>query len=117
VIAPDLTVYIAGPYSNPDPLGVEINVCKAIDAGEEIEDAGLVAFIPHLSHFRHQRRPRSYEHWMAADFALLDRCDALLRMPGPSKGADREVAFAGNRGIPVFNDEAALLTWAGGWKR
>jgi hypothetical protein len=111
-------VYVAGAYSADDLEQIELNVAKAMDTGDRIEDSGLVyAVIPHLSHFRHQRLERSYRHWMAADFALLDRCDALLRMPGPSKGADREVAFAGNRGIPVFNDEAALLTWAGGWKR
>ena len=33
---------------------------------------------------------------------LLQHCDAVLRLPGPSKGADNDVAIAKARGIPVF---------------
>jgi hypothetical protein len=33
---------------------------------------------------------------------LLERCDAVLRIPGESKGADQDVAIARERGLPVF---------------
>jgi hypothetical protein len=33
---------------------------------------------------------------------LIDRCDAVLRVGGPSKGADQDVARARERGLPVF---------------
>ena len=33
---------------------------------------------------------------------LLERCDAVLRIPGESKGADQDVAIAKQRGLPVF---------------
>lgn len=33
---------------------------------------------------------------------LLQRCDAVLRMPGESRGADQDVAIARDRGIPVY---------------
>ncbi|MGA2812305.1 MAG: DUF4406 domain-containing protein [Candidatus Acidiferrum sp.] len=33
---------------------------------------------------------------------LLQRCDAVLRVPGESKGADHDVAIARQRGLPVF---------------
>ena len=33
---------------------------------------------------------------------LLQRCDAVLRLPGESKGADNDVAIAHERGIPVY---------------
>lgn len=110
--ASELTVYVAGPYSNPDPLGVEINVCKAMDAGDELEDAGLVAFIPHLSHFRHCRRFRDYEHWIRVDLVWLRKCDALLRLEGESKGSDGEVEEAQRIGVPVFYRVEDVKRWA-----
>jgi len=33
---------------------------------------------------------------------LLQRCDAVLRIPGESKGADQDVAIARERGLPVY---------------
>ena len=34
---------------------------------------------------------------------LLQHCDAVLRLPGASTGADQDVAIARERGIPVFH--------------
>jgi hypothetical protein len=34
---------------------------------------------------------------------LLQHCDAVLRLPGLSKGADNDVRIAGERGIPVYH--------------
>ena len=33
---------------------------------------------------------------------LLERCDAVLRLAGESRGADQDVAIARGRGIPVY---------------
>jgi hypothetical protein len=33
---------------------------------------------------------------------LLRHCDAVLRLPGESRGADRDVEIARERGIPVY---------------
>ncbi len=33
---------------------------------------------------------------------LIERCDAILRLPGESKGADNDVRLAHARGIPVY---------------
>jgi hypothetical protein len=33
---------------------------------------------------------------------LLSRCDAVLRLPGASKGADEDVKIAKERGLMVF---------------
>lgn len=33
---------------------------------------------------------------------LIERCDAILRLPGPSKGADNDIRLAHERGIPVY---------------
>lgn len=39
---------------------------------------------------------------------LIERCDAVLRLPGASRGADLDVARARALGIPVYTDVAAL---------
>jgi len=33
---------------------------------------------------------------------LIERCDAVLRLDGPSKGADEDVRLARERGLPVY---------------
>lgn len=39
---------------------------------------------------------------------LLQHCDAVLRLPGASRGADQDVAIARRRGIPVYFDLAEV---------
>ena len=33
---------------------------------------------------------------------LLEHCDAVLRLPGESRGADQDVAIARAKGLPVY---------------
>lgn len=105
-------VYVAGPYSAPTPAEVQANVDRAIDAGNRLMDAGLRVRVPHLSHYQHARKARPYEEWMAIDFAEVRECDVLLRMPGESSGAMREVDYALSLGMPVFWSEERLVMWA-----
>ena len=100
-------VYVAGPYSSPDPCA---NTHEAIAVADRIS-AFCWPLIPHLSHFWHTMSPKPYEFWTEHDFVLLARCDALLRFPGESPGADAEVGFSYTAGIPVFTDEAELRKW------
>ncbi|MFJ9059156.1 DUF4406 domain-containing protein [Streptomyces sp. NPDC102409] len=39
---------------------------------------------------------------------LLTHCDAVLRLPGASAGADQDVATARRRGLPVYEDVAQI---------
>jgi hypothetical protein len=39
---------------------------------------------------------------------LLAHCDAVLRLPGDSTGADQDVATARRRGLPVYHDLAEI---------
>ena len=91
------TVYIAAPYSS-DP---ERNTQEAIEVMHELMDSGFAPFCPHLSHYAHSQRERLYEDWLELDDEFLAKCDVLLRLPGESPGADREVALAESLGIPV----------------
>lgn len=103
-------VYVAGPYTNPDPVE---NTRKAVLAGLRIYDLGLgVPLVPHLTMFMHLLDPRPLEFWYEYDLRHLERCDAVLRLPGASVGADREVAHAQLVGIPVFDQWADLEAWS-----
>lgn len=93
-----LRVYVAGPYTAPDP---EANVRAAIEAAHQLRDAGAAPFVPHLCHFWHAQQPRGYEDWMAYDLAWLKTCHLLVRLPGDSPGADREVAWCHANGVRV----------------
>jgi hypothetical protein len=92
-------IYIAGPYSNGDK---RMNVLNAIDCAEELVRRGFVPYIPHLSHFWDIIVSHPYEFWLKYDLEWLNMCDALLRMPGESGGADKEVKFAKEHNIPVY---------------
>ncbi|MGY0486144.1 DUF4406 domain-containing protein [Streptomyces sp. WG-D5] len=39
---------------------------------------------------------------------LLAHCDAVLRLPGDSTGADQDVATARRRGLPVYHDVSEI---------
>lgn len=92
-------IYIAGPYTKGD---VAQNVRNAIEAGHMVIEAGFVPYIPHLSHFHHMLYPEDYETWIAIDFIWVDVCDAVIRLPGESSGADREVDLAKRQGKWIF---------------
>lgn len=82
--------YIAGPYSS-DPAR---NTRRAIEVLHALLDDGVPSICPHLSHLADMVRSRDYEDWMALDLLLLERCDVVLRIHGPSAGADREMDHA-----------------------
>ena len=44
---------------------------------------------------------------------LLQHCDAVLRLPGESSGADTDVAIARERGIPVYTDLSEIPAFEG----
>jgi hypothetical protein len=102
-------IFIAGPYTTGDPA---VNVKAALDAATPLLNAGAMPYVPHLNHFWHFVYPQDYEVWVDLDLEFLAACDALLRLPGESPGADGEVARARELGIPVFDNLAQALEWA-----
>jgi hypothetical protein len=86
-----LRIYIAGPYTQGD---VAVNVRNAIIAADILVDMGHSPYVPLLNHFWHLVLPHEPQYWLDLDFAWLDVCDAILRLPGLSEGADKEVARA-----------------------
>ncbi len=105
-------VYCAGPIG-PNDAGRPLRIHSGVSAAVELLQLGLAPFSPHLwSAGTAADDIATYETWMAYDFAFLSVCDALLRIPGASPGADREVAFARAHGIPVFLSVADLICHA-----
>lgn len=103
-------VYVAGPYTKPDPVH---NTAKAVKMGTFLRQQGFIPIVPHLTMFWDYIDPAPYEEWLIYDLHLIDRCDVLLRLPGESSGADKEVEYALNHGMQVYHDEGLLLLeWA-----
>jgi len=118
-------VYVAGPISKGDLAG---NVLKAHEAGMALLKAGLSPIVPHGNCFWGNKvgfvgREACFapevlpagtviEDWYLADLPIVRRCDAVLRLPGESTGADLEVAEAVAAGIPVFGTVAQVAAWA-----
>jgi hypothetical protein len=107
-------VYIAGPYTRPDPVE---NTHAVIRLASDLVDEGTVTpFVPHLTLLWHIVSPRPLDFWYEYDVATLARCDAVFRMPGESTGADKEVEFAEAASVPVFTDRERLMEWARTWE-
>lgn len=101
-------VYVAGPYTNGD---VAKNVRNAYEAANRLADLGFAPFVPHATHFWHMLFPRTYEFWLTLDNQFLPFCEAVLRIPGSSNGADKEVALAKSLNIPVFFNIDTLVEY------
>ncbi len=92
-------IFISSPYTIGDTA---VNVRAQIDAADKLMDHGFTPFLPLLSHFQHMIHARPYDDWLRNDLEWLYVCDAVLRLPGESKGADLEVRHAKRLGLPVF---------------
>lgn len=102
-------VYVAGPISK-GPYWV--NVRNGIEAGKKLHDLGMVPFIPMIDFLYVLVYPETtWEQNLEYDEQIILRCDALLRIPGESPGAEREVKFAREHNIPVFFDVESLHEW------
>ena len=91
-------IFIAGPYAGDQAT----NVRQALEAANRLLERGYVPYVPHFTHFWDLVFPRHRPEWLAYHANWLRRCDALLRLPGSSVGADEEIDLAVTLDIPVF---------------
>lgn len=98
-------VYLSGPITKGDR---EANFQQAADAHKALIAAGFAVLNPMLT----MRLPGAFaighDTWIANDLPWVAVADAVLRLPGESKGADIECEHAAIYGIPVFYDAAEL---------
>ena len=108
-----IKVYVAGPLTSSG--SVAANIKQASDMGFELMKWGHSPYVPHVMYIWEcfsDDFAGEYERWMELDFSWLSVCDALIRLPGESKGADREVEYANKNFIRVFHTLWDFLRWA-----
>ena len=108
-----MMILIAGPYrsgTGDDPKRMSENLKRLEAAALPLYRAGHVPMIGEwvalpLLEQAGSMKPgdRLYDEivYPVAN-RLLARCDAVLRLPGDSKGADEDVRLARERGLPVY---------------
>ncbi|MEY9930634.1 hypothetical protein ABH926_005281 [Catenulispora sp. GP43] len=108
-----LLILIAGPYksgTNGDEALMHRNLRRLQEAAWPIFAAGHVPMIgewvalPVLDSAGGfgPNDPLAEQVMYPTAQRLLQHCDAVLRLPGESAGADQDVAIARGRGIPVY---------------
>jgi hypothetical protein len=105
-----MLILIAGPYrsgTDGDPARIAANLERLEEAAAPIHRLGHVpmigewAALPILRGMSEQETAVGDVMYETA-FRLLQHCDAVLRLPGDSTGADTDVEIARDRGLPVY---------------
>jgi hypothetical protein len=108
-----LLILIAGPYASGtggDPVLMRRNLDRLEAAAWPIFAAGHLPMIgewvalPVLASAgaSGSADPLAADVLHPTAHRLLQHCDAVLRLPGESRGADQDVAIARERGLPVY---------------
>ena len=106
-------VLIAGPYlsgTDGDPARIAANRARLEAQALPVYERGhlpvigewLVDPIAHAAGAQATGDPVFNRYQYPVAQRLLSRCDAVLRLPGASRGADLDVARARELGLPVF---------------
>lgn len=110
-----MIILIAGPYrtgTNDDPIKISENLAKLEQAALVLWNKGHMPFVAEWFSLPLIRRFGSQnigdDIWQSFAYPVADRLighsDAVLRLPGKSKGADGDVARAKTLGLPVYFD-------------
>jgi hypothetical protein len=108
-----MMILIAGPYrggTNDDPVLIKRNLDKLESVALPIFKLGHIPVIGEwvalpLMNLAGSKKPGD-EVWNEIQYPvahrLLEKCDAVLRLPGESKGADEDVRIAKERGLKIY---------------
>ncbi len=99
-------IYLASPYSHPDPVVREHRFQAACRAAAALVRAGCVVYSPiaHSHPIAQHGLPTDWAFWGHQEHQHLERCDAVvvLQIPGwvQSRGVQAEVRLARRSGKP-----------------
>lgn len=108
-----MLILIAGPYrsgTNDDPLLMQRNLNRLEAVALPLFELGHIPMIGEwvalpLLQLAGSKKPgdEAYEKILyPVAHRLLEKCDAVLRLEGASKGADEDVRIALQRGLKVY---------------
>lgn len=100
-----MLIYVAGPYSEYAGFTVEQNIKDAKEISARLWERGHAVICPHMNTaFFEKEANVTYDQYMAGDFAMVRRCDAMVMTPRweNSRGARMEYEYAKSLGIPVY---------------
>jgi len=108
-----MLILIAGPYrsgTDDDPSRLDANLARLEQAAWPVFEAGHIPMIGEWVALPVLRGaggtsiadPIASRIMYPTAERLLQHCDAVLRLPGASTGADQDVAIARERGLPVY---------------
>ena len=108
-----LLILIAGPYrsgTGDDPERMADNLARLEEAAWPVFRAGHIPMIGEWVALPVLRGagatgptdPLAEQVMYPTAQRLLEHCDAVLRLPGASTGADQDVEIARRRGLPVW---------------
>jgi len=114
-----LIILIAGPYrsgTNDDPALIAKNLNRLESFALPIYEAGHIPMIGEWVALPIIKQAGSgslgdsiaQQYLYPVASRLLERCDAVLRIEGQSKGADEDVRLARQRGLPVYTRVAEI---------
>jgi hypothetical protein len=117
-----MLILIAGPYrsgTGDDPDLIAANLARLEEAAWPIFHAGHIPMIGEWVALPVLRSagvesladPLVEQVMYPTAQRLLTHCDAVLRLPGESTGADQDVAIARERGLPVFFALDEIPAW------
>ena len=101
-------IYIAGPYSADNVLGVLRNMRRGINIATQVFKGGYAPFCPHLDYqftlMADEYNDFEVNDYYAYSMAWLEVSDAVLVLPNSelSKGVQAEIERAKELNIPVF---------------
>lgn len=97
-----LRIYIAGPYTGNEVVGT----ANMMQVAQRIALAGHFPYAPLWMHYADHADTSlpnmDYEFCIDHCLSFLSVCDMLVRLPGTSKGADKEWEEACKAGKPVI---------------